>query len=187
MLETADAADVVFVVAEDRFLLAQIAGGDEDEGAVSSANFANFPSKIPTVKNRFANQDSTLNDEGYDSEGNLPYFADEQEDDIEGYEELPIGGDAAAPTPHEQVIAPHPDHLAFMSMLSEAGTEVVIEHGVVAGEVLGLEVARVLDEDGVAKLRIGVGAHDREMFKMLHGDVSTIEQLQKVVNLLFGL
>ena len=89
---------------------------------------------------------------------------------------------AAAPTPHEQVIAPHPDHLAFMSMLSEAGTEVVIEHGVVAGEVLGLEVARVLDEDGVAKLRIGVGAHDREMFKMLHGDVSTIEQLQKVVN-----
>jgi len=55
---------------------AQIAGGDEDEGAVSSANFANFPSKIPTVKNCFANQDSTLNNEGYDSEGNLPYFVD---------------------------------------------------------------------------------------------------------------
>ena len=88
----------------------------------------------------------------------------------------------AAPTPHEQVIAPHPDHLAFVSMLSEAGAEVVIEHGVVAGEVSGLEVARVVDEDGVAKLRIGVGAHDREMFKMLHGDVSTLEQLQKVAN-----
>jgi hypothetical protein len=62
---------------------AHIAGGDKDEGAASSANFANFPSKIPTVKNRFANQDSTLNDEGYDSEGNLPYFADEEQDDIE--------------------------------------------------------------------------------------------------------
>ena len=79
---------------------AHIAGGDKDEGAASSANFANFPSKIPTVKNRFANQDSTLNDEGYDSEGNLPYFADEEQDDIEGYEESPIdGSDAAAPAP----------------------------------------------------------------------------------------
>lgn len=88
----------------------------------------------------------------------------------------------AAPMPHQQVVAPHPDHLAFVSMLDEAGSEVVVEHGVVAGEVMGLEVARVIDEDGVAKLRIGVGAHDREMFKMLHGDVSTVEQLQKVVN-----
>ena len=80
--------------------VAQIAGGDKDEGAASSANFGDFPSKIPTVKNRFANQDSTLNDEGYDSEGNLPYFADEEQDDIEGYEESPIdGSDAAAPAP----------------------------------------------------------------------------------------
>ena len=45
------------------------------------------------------NRDATLNDEGYDSEGNLPYFADEQEDDIEGYEEMRIGGDAAALAP----------------------------------------------------------------------------------------
>ena len=88
----------------------------------------------------------------------------------------------AAPMPHEAVMTPNPNHLAFVSMLSEAGSEVVVEHGVVAGEVMGLEVARVIDEDGVAKLRIGVGAHDREMFKMLHGDVSTVEQLQKVVN-----
>ena len=78
---------------------AHIAGGDKNEGAASSANFGDFPSEIPTLKNGFANQDPTLNDEGYDSEGNLPYFADEQEDDVEGYEELPIGGDAAAPAP----------------------------------------------------------------------------------------
>ena len=58
----------------------------------SSANFGDFPSEIPTLKNRFVNLNATLNDEGYDSEGNLPYFADEQEDDIEGYEELPIRG-----------------------------------------------------------------------------------------------
>jgi hypothetical protein len=66
---------------------AQITGGNEDGGAASSANFANFPSEIPTLKNRLANQDSTLNDEGYDSEGNLPFFADEEQDDIEGYDE----------------------------------------------------------------------------------------------------
>jgi len=77
----------------------QIAGGDKDEGAPSSANFGDFPSAIPTLQNWFANQDTTLNDEGYDSEGNLPYFADEEQDDIEGYEELPMWGDAAAPAP----------------------------------------------------------------------------------------
>jgi len=79
--------------------MAQIAGGNKGEGAPSSANFGDFPSAIPTLKKRFASQDTTLNDEGYDSEGNLPYFADEEQDDIEGYEELPIGGDAAAPAP----------------------------------------------------------------------------------------
>jgi len=55
---------------------AQITGGDKDEGATSRANFAYFPSKIPTLQNRFANQDTTLKDEGYDSKGNLPYFTD---------------------------------------------------------------------------------------------------------------
>ena len=56
---------------------AQITGWDKDEGAASRANFGDFPSKIPTVQNCFANQDTTLNDEDYDSEGNLPYFTDE--------------------------------------------------------------------------------------------------------------
>jgi hypothetical protein len=54
------------------------------------------------VKNCFTNQDTTLNDEGYDSEGNLPYFAEEEQDDIEGRKEFLIGCDAAAPAP------PHP-------------------------------------------------------------------------------
>jgi len=65
--------------------VAQIAEGDKDECAASSANFGDFPSAIPTLQNRFANQDTTPNDEGYDSKGNLPYFADEEQDDIEGY------------------------------------------------------------------------------------------------------
>jgi hypothetical protein len=76
----------------DQLGAAQIAGGNEDTGAASSANFGDFPCKIPTLKNRFVNQNPTLKDEGYDSKGNLPYFADEEEDDIEGYEESPIAG-----------------------------------------------------------------------------------------------
>ena len=83
----------------DQLGAAQIAGGDKDDGAASRANFGDFPSKIPTLQNCFANQDTTLNDEGYDSKGNLPYFADEQQDDSKGYNELAIGGDAAAPAP----------------------------------------------------------------------------------------
>jgi hypothetical protein len=92
--------------------MAQIAGGNKDEGAPSSANFGDFPSAIPTLQYWFASQDTTLNDEGYDSEGNLPYFADEEQDDIEVYEELPIGGDAAAPAP------PPPPQLQQSHLLS---------------------------------------------------------------------
>ena len=68
----------------DRPDAAQIAGGDKYEGATSSANFGDFPSAIPSLQNCFVNQDTTLNNEGYDSKGNLPYFADEEQDDIEG-------------------------------------------------------------------------------------------------------
>jgi len=32
---------------------------------------------IPTLQNRFSNQNSASNDEGYDSEGGLPFFANE--------------------------------------------------------------------------------------------------------------
>ena len=32
-----------------------------------------FPSSRPTINNRFVNQDDALIDEGYDSEGGLPF------------------------------------------------------------------------------------------------------------------
>ena len=44
----------------DQLGVVQIAGGNKDKGATSRANFAYFPSKIPTLKNRFANQDAKL-------------------------------------------------------------------------------------------------------------------------------
>ena len=68
---------------------------------LSRAILADFPSEIPKVHNRFSNQDEALNDDGYDSEVNLPYFADKDVDDMEGYNETPIGVDAPTP-PHPQ-------------------------------------------------------------------------------------
>ena len=82
---------------------------------------------------------------------------------------------------HVPIAHPRKDHLLHAKMFAEAGADVVIEHGVVTAEVAGLQVARVVDEEGQAVVRIGVGAHDREMFKMLHGGVATADQLRGVV------
>ena len=53
----------------------------------------------------------------------------------------------------------------------------------VTGEVHGLEVCRVVDDPhtGAVRLEVGVGAHDREAFAILHGDVPTVEALAGVV------
>jgi hypothetical protein len=45
----------------------------------------------------------------------------------------------------------------FARLMADHGAEVIVEHGVLRGEVLGLEVARVVD----GRLEIGVGRHDR--------------------------
>ena len=42
------------------------------------------------VKNRFFNQNSDLNDDGYDSEGGLPFFADMQDDNAVEFLEEPL-------------------------------------------------------------------------------------------------
>jgi len=48
----------------------------EDSGKEADAPRGSiFPSTIPTLKNRFFNQNPASNDAGYDSEGELPFFA----------------------------------------------------------------------------------------------------------------
>jgi hypothetical protein len=83
----------------------------------------------------------------------------------------------------------------FAEFIKSAGADVVREHGVISGEVCGLEVCRVVratdsgefggaGESGEAsdsELEIGVGARDRETFKLLHGRTATIESLRKVI------
>ena len=76
-----------------------------------------------------------------------------------------------------------PDHLALVDTIVAGGAVAVIEHGVVTGEVRGLEVCRVVDDGhtGTVRLEVGVGAHDREAFAIIHGDVPTVDALADVV------
>jgi hypothetical protein len=77
-----------------------------------------------------------------------------------------------------------PRVLHLVPLIEAAGVDAVVEHGVLAGELAGLEVCRaVVDADsGQARLEVGVGAHDREAFRLLHGDVPPLEALAGVVS-----
>ncbi len=89
---------------------------------------------------------------------------------------------AADPAPPPPAVAPPPEAELLTLMLAEAGAEVVVEHGVVAGEVLGLEVARVVAEPGGAThLEAGVGRFDREASAMLHGELTDADALARVL------
>lgn len=91
---------------------------------------------------------------------------------------------AATPSPIEPRVPVPGHHLIFAGIIEQAGATVVSEYGVLAGEVLGLEVCRVVDDpqtESGARLEIGVGIHDRELFQMINGVSPTVESLTKVV------
>jgi hypothetical protein len=86
-------------------------------------------------------------------------------------EPLPVP--LTAPAEHEQ----------FRALILSGGATPTVEHGILIGEVRGLEVCRVVTDQytGAARLEVGIGQHDREAFQMLHGDAPTTEALAKVV------
>ena len=88
----------------------------------------------------------------------------------------------ARPEPHPETRIPEAEIGPLVDLLVEAGVDVVVEHGEVAGEVLGLEIARVVVDDAGPRLEVGVGRHDREAFSIIHGDVPTPEALNRVVD-----
>jgi hypothetical protein len=119
------------------------------------------------------------------------------------------------PVVAEPLAAPVPPasaHLELVSVIEASGATPNIEHGVVVGEVRGLEVCRVVDEPTVGHfaelgdvdivpssepiapiadssgvlLEVGVGANDREAFRLLHGDIPTVEALAAVVDSLLA-
>jgi hypothetical protein len=78
-------------------------------------------------------------------------------------------------------VRPHPDALALAPLLERAGATVVVEHGVVAGEILGLEIARVVVDGDGPRIEVGVGRHDRDAFALVHGDLPTADALTEVI------
>lgn len=86
----------------------------------------------------------------------------------------------AAPTP----VAFEPEPVvpaALVDGLVDAGLEVVVEHGVVRGEVLGLEVARIVQDDEGAHIEVGVGRFDREISAMMFSNLPIDEALAKAI------
>jgi hypothetical protein len=75
---------------------------------------------------------------------------------------------------------PPADALDLVPLLADAGVEIVVEHGSVVGELRGLEIARVVVDDGGAHVEVGVGRHDREAFAIIHGDVPAPTALARV-------
>ncbi len=113
-----------------------------------------------------------------------------------------IRGDTAVPAePLPRPTEPVPPRVPeLVSMLAGAGVEIAVEHGVITGEVEGLEVARIVpaapaagasgidppgDDDDPAtawRIEVGVGAHDREAFGLLHADEPTAEAIGRVAD-----
>ena len=101
-------------------------------------------------------------------------------------EVLAISGrdlDSVTPEPLATEAAVPAAHLAFAATIEAAGAVPVDEFGVLMGEVAGLEVCRVVDDanTGLARLDVGVGAHDRETFQMMHAERPVAEALRDVV------
>ncbi len=84
-------------------LLAEVNGTAEGTVSEGAKEGPIFPSAVPTLKNRFPNQNSELNDEGYDSKGRLPFFANKPDDNGDAYIELLLdnGPPAALSSPPE--------------------------------------------------------------------------------------
>jgi len=68
-----------------------------------------------------------------------------------------------------------------VGVLRRAGLDVVVDDGVVIGEYLGLEVARVAPTDDGGDVQVGVGAVDREANRVLHGAATPEDVLGRVV------
>lgn len=86
--------------------------------------------------------------------------------------------------------SPEPEGVAALTdVLVDAGVDVVVEHGVVRGEVLGLEVARLVEwptslgGDGELHLEVGVGRFDRDATAAARPDESPAESLRRAVEL----
>jgi hypothetical protein len=103
-----------------------------------------------------------------------------------------IDGSAVRPAEPAPVAPPSaaPDAPHLAGLLVDADLEVVVEDGILRGEVLGLEVARVVTGTTTGGtpidepvLEVGVGHADRELTGMLHGALPPADQLARVAEI----
>jgi hypothetical protein len=89
----------------------------------------------------------------------------------------------AVPAPHLPEEVAKPEHVAMMDLISSSGADALIEHGIVVGEVRGLEMCRVVDDNytGESRLEVGMGVNDREAFLMVHGELPKEQALRNVI------
>lgn len=94
---------------------------------------------------------------------------------------------APAPLPEPAPAPTGADHL--VDELRRAGVDVVVEHGVVRGEVHGLEVARLVEwptatgGDGALHLEVGVGRFDRDATAAARPDEPPSDSLGRAVEM----
>jgi hypothetical protein len=74
-----------------------------------------------------------------------------------------------------------PEAVPLSDVLRAGGVEPVVEFGVLTGEYLGLEVARVVVDAAGARLEVGVGSQDREAHRGLEPNREPGAQLAEVV------
>ena len=66
-------------------------------------------------------------------------------------------------------------------IISEAGARPIDDHGLLIGEVAGLEVARVVDGDDGPIIELGVGQADRELNQLIHRGAAVDAELRRVI------
>lgn len=77
---------------------------------------------------------------------------------------------------------PSPEAELYRPVLAAVGLEPVVEGGELMGELLGLEVARVVEADGEAHVEAGVGRFDREAGAMMFAHLGETDALARAVD-----
>lgn len=88
-----------------------------------------------------------------------------------------------AATPDPKPADPTGEAMSWIDTIERSGADVVVEHGSVTGEVAGLEVARVIEDEFGIRLEVGVSADDRLMFSLLHGHLAAEDAVHKIVGI----
>ncbi|QXC63178.1 hypothetical protein KSP35_10545 [Aquihabitans sp. G128] len=97
----------------------------------------------------------------------------------EGRELVAVAPAATAADP-----APAPEAELYRPVLRAADLEPVVEGGHLVGELLGLEVARVVvADDGSAHVEAGVGRFDREVGAMMFAELGETDALARAVDI----